>query len=192
MRLHDKRLAAMRRLPEDYEPYGSTSREGGDCSCGCRFYDVIDSDWGVCLNPDSARYGLLTFEHQGCAKYEDGSLLVDTYKTTHAALLELKKHPVKNNWAIFSHERELRELQESMCEEELQEIAELSPRGETVVSQEELLLLDQEQLQIRKRLIPCDCARPLPGVWIDENEQQHPRCRLCNRRFIVTEVPSST
>jgi len=27
-------------------------------------------DWGVCINPKSHRYGLLTFEHQGCPACE--------------------------------------------------------------------------------------------------------------------------
>ncbi len=66
-----------KRRPDDYEPYGFARRESGDCSCGCRFYlklgdPVLSSDWGVCANPASHRAGLLTFEHQGCLKFEGG------------------------------------------------------------------------------------------------------------------------
>lgn len=65
--------------PRDYEPWGVADREGGpqgwggDCSCGCRFYEplegILASDWGVCTNPKSHRCGLLTFEHQGCFEF---------------------------------------------------------------------------------------------------------------------------
>ncbi len=41
---------------------------GSVCSCGCEyFHDLIGvADWGICLNPESLRAGLLTWEHQGC------------------------------------------------------------------------------------------------------------------------------
>jgi hypothetical protein len=77
--LHQKVWDACRKLPEDYEPYGQSSREDGDiwhsdCSCGCRFYLPLEGklgfDWGVCRNPASHRCGLLTFEHQGCVHFE--------------------------------------------------------------------------------------------------------------------------
>lgn len=46
-----------------------------DCSCGCRWYHRLDgdagADWGVCLNLQSPRKGLLTFEHTGCRCFED-------------------------------------------------------------------------------------------------------------------------
>ena len=29
----------------------------------------LGNDWGVCSNRNSHRYGLLTFEHQGCQKF---------------------------------------------------------------------------------------------------------------------------
>lgn len=75
--------AALTRLPQDYEPWGQVDPEADpathdDCSCGCRFFIPIvdrteqgpDGDWGVCLNPRSHRCGLLTFEHQGCLRFE--------------------------------------------------------------------------------------------------------------------------
>lgn len=42
---------------------------GHDCSCGCRyFWDNVgvSADWGLCLNGESPRAGLLTWEHMGC------------------------------------------------------------------------------------------------------------------------------
>lgn len=71
-----------KRLPEDYVPYGSLERwpeddpdaNGADCSCGCLWYAPLEgplrSDWGVCTHPQSHRVGLLTFEHQGCRRFE--------------------------------------------------------------------------------------------------------------------------
>jgi hypothetical protein len=57
---------------DDYEPYGETERTRFDCSSGCKHYHLLEesSDWGICSNPKSHRVGLLTFEHQGCLKYE--------------------------------------------------------------------------------------------------------------------------
>jgi hypothetical protein len=73
----DPRWAALRILPSDYKDYGGLIERWADpklaypdCSCGCKFFDAMDSDWGVCLNPSSPRHGLLTWEHQagfGCA-----------------------------------------------------------------------------------------------------------------------------
>lgn len=69
-RLHQ----ALRRLDADFEPFGKTTRDGSDCSCGCRHFvklsGEIGNDWGVCANPESPRAGLLTFEHQGCSAFE--------------------------------------------------------------------------------------------------------------------------
>lgn len=64
-----------RKLPSDFVPYGERPREEGpDCSEGCRYFVPLAGrlafDWGVCGNPKSPRAGLLTFEHQGCPKYE--------------------------------------------------------------------------------------------------------------------------
>jgi hypothetical protein len=77
--IHKHLLAICRRLPMDYEPFGSLKREQGDvylpdCSSGCRWYVKLEGDlrfnWGVCTNPKSMRCGLLTFEHQGCPAFE--------------------------------------------------------------------------------------------------------------------------
>jgi hypothetical protein len=71
---------ACKKLPEDYDPWGQNERWSDptrsypDCSNGCRFAywleardkQPIGMDWCVCGNPVSHRYGLLTFEHQGC------------------------------------------------------------------------------------------------------------------------------
>lgn len=72
--LHD---TVMRRLPGDFEPWGERldAERGGDCSCDCLWFllvnnGLVSTDWGVCCNPQSARVGLLTWEHQGCAQYE--------------------------------------------------------------------------------------------------------------------------
>ena len=65
-----------KKWPSDFEPYGKRSREigGPDCLCGCAWYHVLIGkacfDWGVCVNPQSPRAGLLTFEHQGCEAFE--------------------------------------------------------------------------------------------------------------------------
>lgn len=75
--LHSLFLNSVKRLWSDFEPYGKRSREedGPDCSCGCRWFLTVEGnlglDWGVCSNPNSPRFSLLTFEHQGCLEYED-------------------------------------------------------------------------------------------------------------------------
>ena len=72
----------LRKRITDYKPWGRVERwekpdeEYPDCSCGCKHFKPlynektqIDCDYGVCTNPNSARCGLLTFEHQagkGC------------------------------------------------------------------------------------------------------------------------------
>lgn len=86
--LDDRLWRACRLLPDDFRPWGEVDKEdpsapGGswhDCSSGCvHFLALQDTaeapislDWGVCANPRSHRWGLLTFEHQGCpeARYE--------------------------------------------------------------------------------------------------------------------------
>ena len=67
-------------IESDFEPYGKRGRDGedcADCSCGCRHFAVLDgalgADWGVCMNRNSPRAGLLTFEHQGCPAFEAGT-----------------------------------------------------------------------------------------------------------------------
>jgi hypothetical protein len=70
---HRHLLAICISLPTDHEPYGYRVRDGFDCSCGCKWYLPLQSlplDWGVCVNPQSPRCGLLTFEHQGCQFFE--------------------------------------------------------------------------------------------------------------------------
>jgi hypothetical protein len=81
IRQHDLLKKACIHLPQDYEPWGQVDRNetpdgwAPDCSCGCRHAGWLEgklgSDWLVCLNPDSHRAGLVTFEHQGCQSYED-------------------------------------------------------------------------------------------------------------------------
>lgn len=63
-------------LVGDFIPWGNRDRNkgGADCSCGCRFFHVLEGrrggDWGVCFCAASPRAGLLTFEHQGCNHFE--------------------------------------------------------------------------------------------------------------------------
>ena len=71
--LHSLLWSVVKQEPQDYKPYGSTSREGSDCSCGCKWYLVLERaplDWGVCINKKSHRCAKLTFEHQGCLHFE--------------------------------------------------------------------------------------------------------------------------
>lgn len=65
-------------LPSDYSEYGGEIERWKndelypDCSSGCRWWRPLwnehsrgpDGDWGICSNSDSARSGLLTWEHQ--------------------------------------------------------------------------------------------------------------------------------
>jgi hypothetical protein len=74
-------------LPTDYATYGGEvvrwqkeDENYPDCSCQCRYFTrlehsqmVSDPDFGVCMNPDSARAGMLTFEHQAGYQCHDGS-----------------------------------------------------------------------------------------------------------------------
>lgn len=76
---HDFLSKNMIELPEDYKPFGQIERwenpeqDYPDCSMGCKYYlklkGKLGNDWGVCANLNSHRYGLLTFEHQGCQKF---------------------------------------------------------------------------------------------------------------------------
>lgn len=61
----------VRILSTDYSEYGGhvlrwqhDNQDYPDCSSGCQHFWALDSDWGVCRNPDAPRAGLLTFEHQ--------------------------------------------------------------------------------------------------------------------------------
>ncbi len=77
---HELLWDVCKRLPSDYEPYGDADRDVaaeadlGDCSSGCIWFaelkGVVGLDFGICANTASPRAGLLTFEHQGCPKFE--------------------------------------------------------------------------------------------------------------------------
>lgn len=61
-------------LPTDYTDYGGAVErwkdrdDYPDCSCGCKWFAKLEGDlgydWGVCTKVDSARAGMLTWEHQ--------------------------------------------------------------------------------------------------------------------------------
>lgn len=77
---HNSLLEIVKKLPEDYKPFGNLERWANpeinypDCSMGCKYFISLEGklgdDWGVCCNKNSHRYGLLTFEHQGCLKFK--------------------------------------------------------------------------------------------------------------------------
>ena len=79
--LHRLLLTLVERDERDYQNFGTFDRESGpdgwhpDCSCGCKhalwLEGPLGGDWLVCGNPSSHRAGKLTFEHQGCPKFED-------------------------------------------------------------------------------------------------------------------------
>lgn len=67
-------------LPTDYKDYGGEVERWADgddypdCSCGCKWFQSLDEDWGVCVKPGAPRAGLLTWEHQAgkdCYEMED-------------------------------------------------------------------------------------------------------------------------
>lgn len=78
---HEHLLQIMKKLPEDYDPWGKEVRWADDnkaypdCSWGCKYAATLEgdlgADWVICTNPNSHRVGLLTFEHQGCLKFEE-------------------------------------------------------------------------------------------------------------------------
>ena len=74
---HDQVRAVWIKKDQDWEPFGKTPHPDpyNDCSCGCTWFHILEGvrgmDWGVCFNPRSHRAGLLTFEHQGCDKFEE-------------------------------------------------------------------------------------------------------------------------
>lgn len=100
-RSHSALSRLVRSVSTDYTDYGGTvdrwkdsQQIYPDCSMGCRFYMPLDgergADWGVCVNRNSLRAGLLTFEHQAgfdCFKQETTMAKVPTKK--------LKGIPVK-------------------------------------------------------------------------------------------------
>ena len=75
---NDDFLKIAPRLPTDYKDYGGEIERWDhpeetypDCSSGCIYYKrlihtdgTLDPDWGICMNPQSPRSGMLTFEHQ--------------------------------------------------------------------------------------------------------------------------------
>ena len=73
-KLHEDLINRVTRLPADYDPFGTVKRwedEGKnypDCSMGCKYFKTLEGelgmDWGVCVNQNNYRFGLLTFEHQ--------------------------------------------------------------------------------------------------------------------------------
>ena len=80
MNNHKHLIKIVIKKPQDYAPFGKVIRwenenqDYPDCSMGCKYFNKLDdelgADWGVCSNPQSHRCGLLTFEHQGCRKFE--------------------------------------------------------------------------------------------------------------------------
>ncbi len=42
---------------------------------GCRWFAALDMDYGICCNKESANDGKITFEHGGCVKHSDYSVL---------------------------------------------------------------------------------------------------------------------
>jgi hypothetical protein len=67
--------AVLIEVPEDFKPYGMVNRKGHpDCANGCRHFvrvgEPLIVEWRVCTSPLSHRRGLLTFEHQGCIKFQ--------------------------------------------------------------------------------------------------------------------------
>lgn len=72
------------KLTSDFQPFGERSREleyGPDCSCNCKYFVKLQgdlgNDFGVCVNKQSPRKGLLTFEHMGCNSYEEKDNYMD-------------------------------------------------------------------------------------------------------------------
>lgn len=72
--LHYLLIDKVKRLESDYHPFGKVERwekedeDYPDCSMGCKHYRKLEGelgfDWGVCINKESPRFSLLTFEHQ--------------------------------------------------------------------------------------------------------------------------------
>jgi hypothetical protein len=68
-------LKVLKILPTDYQEYGGEikrwedpEKDYPDCSRGCKYFielkENLGNDWGVCVNKNSPRAGLLTWEHQ--------------------------------------------------------------------------------------------------------------------------------
>jgi hypothetical protein len=73
-KLHQHLITIAERLPNAESFSWTQQTHKPDCSCDCRFYlpldGVLGADWGVCSCEESPRAGLLTFEHQGCDRWE--------------------------------------------------------------------------------------------------------------------------
>jgi len=64
------------RLDTDYTDYGGkvvrysdVESNFPDCASGCRWFNRIDDDYGICTKPNAPRAGMLTYQHQagyGC------------------------------------------------------------------------------------------------------------------------------
>jgi hypothetical protein len=79
-RNHEQLFDIARRLPTDFEPWGQRSRDmptQPDCASDCRFFTRLDGgaglDWGVCVNPQSLRAGLLTYQNFGCLEFDQAN-----------------------------------------------------------------------------------------------------------------------
>lgn len=73
--LHKNLFNILIKKKSDYKDYGgeierfeNEKESYPDCSCGCKHFipleEELGADWGVCVNPNSERQGLLTWEHQ--------------------------------------------------------------------------------------------------------------------------------
>ena len=72
--LHTQLIEVVEKLPSDYKPWGQVERwedsnkNYPDCSMGCKYANWLEgdlkSDWCICVNSNSPRFGKLTFEHQ--------------------------------------------------------------------------------------------------------------------------------
>ena len=86
---HETLLRLVIRRHTDFVPYGSRQRTGADCSQDCKWFIRLswpfNLNWGICVNNDSPRCGLLTFEHQGCPEFQEEE---KKYKTDNQQVLQ--------------------------------------------------------------------------------------------------------
>ena len=76
-RNHEHLFDIAKRMTTDFEPWGQRRRDTPtqpDCSCHCGFFNRLEGgaglDWGVCVNPQSLRAGLLTYQEFGCLQFQ--------------------------------------------------------------------------------------------------------------------------
>lgn len=62
--MHD--LLIDRFLTEEYEAAGEVPAQALFCPYYVPLSGRLGADWGVIVNPESARFGVLTFEHDDC------------------------------------------------------------------------------------------------------------------------------